>query len=560
MATAEPAEIAVGSRQLRLIFGGLMLAVLLASLDQTVVTTALPTIVGDLGGLNRLSWVVTAYLLAGTIGTPLFGKFGDLYGRKKLFNVAVVLFIAGSILCGLAQNMGQLIAFRTLQGLGAGGLTVGPLAIIGDIIPPATRGRYSGLMASTYALASVTGPLVGGFFTDSLSWRWVFYVNVPVGVITLMVIGLVLPASKSRTGHRIDYAGMALLAAASASLILLLTWGGTEYAWTSAAIVLLGVATVGLGAAFVLVEHRVPEPVVPPHLFRIGAFNVASGANAVVSMMMVGMVTFLPLFLQTVHLVSPTKSGFETAPIATVLVLCSVIGGRRVSNGSRYKVFPVIGSVLIVAALVLIAFGGTGLTTPYWRTALGMGILGAGIGLSTTVYVLATQNAVPYRDMGAAIATASFARAIAGAIGVAVFGEVFASRLAAQLKHAGAHLSSLQANATHLTPAQLLDLRRTQPAGYRDFIEAFDHALHGVFVAAIPIGAAALVLALMLKELPLRRTVGSPTVEAAEMDLALPLPTPEAAGEGPSWRRRKIKSKRSEVIHQRPSAWRNRKW
>lgn len=516
MATdAEPGEIAVGSRQLKLIFVGLMLGVLLASLDQTVIITALPTIVGDLGGLNHLSWVVTAYLLASTVVTPLYGKFGDLYGRKLCFQIAVVIFVVGSVLCGLAQSIGELIVFRAIQGIGAGGLTVGPQAIIGDIIPPADRGRYSGLMASVFAVASVLGPLVGGFFTDALSWRWVFYINVPLGLITIFVIGAVLPTSVTRTEHHIDYSGMLLLAASASGLILLLTWGGTEYPWSSAVIVVLGVTILLLGCALAAVESRAVEPVMPPRLFANAAFNTAAGANALVALIMTGMITFLPLYLQTVHLVSPTMSGFETSPIVLSLVAFSVWGGRRVATRGRYKVYPVVGTALLLASLALIAGTGTSLTAPYWRTAVGMALLGAGIGLSTTVYVLAVQNSVPYRDMGAAVATSLFARSIGGAVGVAVFGEIFASRLAGRFHKTGANLAGLQASAMHLTPSQLLNLRRNQPETYQYFIRAFDHGLHSVFVAAIPFGIAALVMAAVLKELPLRRTTGATVAEAA---------------------------------------------
>ena len=504
---AEPTDLSVSSRQLKLIFVGLMMGVLLASLDQTVVITALPTIVGDLGGLNHLSWVVTSYLLAGTVVTPLYGKFGDMYGRKTFFQLAVAIFIVGSLLCGVAQNMGELILFRAVQGLGAGGLTVGPQAIIGDLIPPADRGRYSGLMASVYAVASVIGPLVGGFFTDTLSWRWVFYINLPLGLLTIVVVSVVLPASRGGGIHTIDYAGIAVLTAAASALILLLTWGGTEYAWSSPVIVLLGAATIALGCILIGVERRAAEPVMPPQVFRIGAFDVAAAANAVTSLLMVGMITFLPLYLQTVHLVSPTMSGVETAPVVVFLLACSIFAGRRAANRGKYKAYPVIGSVLMLLAAVLIEFTGTGVTTPYWRTAIGMALLGAGLGLATTIYVLATQNSVPYKDMGAAIATASFARAIFGAMGVAIFGEIFASRLAGQLKGPG--LSGLRASALHLTPAELLNLRRTQPAVYERFLRAFSHALHSVFLASVPVGVVALVLALMLKEIPLRRTTGS---------------------------------------------------
>ena len=503
-----------------------MLGVLLASLDQTVVATALPTIVGNIGGLNHLSWIVTSYLLAGTVVTPLYGKFGDMYGRKTFLQIGVFIFIVGSLGCGISQNIGELIVFRAVQGLGAGGLTVGPQAIIGDLVPPAERGRYAGVMASVFAVASVLGPLVGGFFTDSLSWRWVFYINLPLGLATMAVVALVLPASRGRADHRIDYAGIALLTTSASTLILLLTWGGTEYAWDSVEIILLGVATIGLGLALVSAERRAAEPVIPPQLFRSGTFKTAATANALVSLIMVGMITFLPLYLQTVHLVSPTLSGFETAPVVVFLLACSIFGGRRVAKTGRYKAYPVVGSALIVLALALIGYTGTGLTTPYWHTAIGMALLGAGLGLATTIYVLAVQNSVPYRDMGAAIATSSFARAIFGAMGVAIFGQIYARRLTEQLKGTVGGLAGIHANALHLTPAQLLRLRRTQPIAYQRFLEAFSHALHSVFVASIPVGVLALVLAAMLKELPLRRTAGDADPESGA---GVPLATPESA-------------------------------
>ncbi|WP_307874038.1 MULTISPECIES: MDR family MFS transporter [unclassified Frankia] len=507
MSTA-PSQITVSPRQLRLIFVGLMLSVLLASLDQTVVTTALPTIVGDVGGLNHLSWIVTAYLLASTVSAPLYGKLGDLYGRKKLFHAAIGIFVVGSLLCGAAQNMPELILFRALQGLGAGGLAVGPQAIIADIIPPAERGRYSGLMGSVYALASVLGPLVGGLFTDRLSWRWVFYINLPVGVFTVIVIALVLPASTARRRQRVDWAGTALLGAAAASLILLLTWGGSEYAWTSPVIVGLLTATVVLAAAFVAVETRVPEPVLPLRLFRSSVFDISILGTAVITMAMLGLITFIPLFLQTVQRISPTLSGFETAPIVTTMLVCTIWAGRRVARTGRYRSYPIAGAVLLIAGSGTVALFGTRLDAPYWHTAIGMVLFGAGVGLATVVYVLTVQNSVPHGDIGAATASMAFFRSMGGAVGIAIFGGIFAHRLGTTLGNAD---SPRGIDAAHVTPAQLGRLKATSPSVYEHFVHAFDDALHPVFWAVVPMGVVALLLALFLKEVPLRTSRGAPT-------------------------------------------------
>jgi EmrB/QacA subfamily drug resistance transporter len=495
-------DIAVATKQLRLIFAGLMLGVLLASLDQTVVATALPTIVGDLGGLNHLSWVVTSYLLASTVSAPLYGKLGDLYGRKIIFQIGIVIFIVGSLLCGLSQSMFQLIAFRALQGLGAGGVVVGPQAIIADIIPPAERGRYSGLMGSVYALASVLGPLIGGVFTDTLSWRWVFIINLPLGAFTFIVIGIALPASKKAAQQQIDYLGTALLGGAAAALILLLTWGGSEYGWTSPVILGLLFTSAALLIAFVKVEERVPEPLIPLRLFKSSVFTVSVISVATITLAMLGTTTFLPLLVQTVRGVSPLMSGFETAPIVGFMLVSTIWVGRRIAATGRYHVFPLIGGVLMVLGSTGIAMFGTGTDTPYWQSAIGMGLFGAGVGFSTVVYVLTVQNAVATKDLGVATSTASFGRAIGGSIGVAVFGGLFTHRLNSAMPSKKA-LEGI--DPTKVTPAQLGHLQHQSPDAYDAFVRAFDHALQGVFWAVIPFTLIALGLAFRLKEEPLRR-------------------------------------------------------
>ncbi|HET6910613.1 MAG TPA: MDR family MFS transporter [Mycobacteriales bacterium] len=512
-----PSAILISKRQLRLVFAGLMLGMFLAALDQTIVSTALPTIVGDLGGLNHLSWVVTSYMLASTVSTPLYGKLGDLYGRKKLFQAAIVIFMAGSILAGLSQNMTELIAFRAVQGLGAGGLMVGAQAIIGDIVPPAERGRYMGVIGSVFAVSSVIGPLLGGFFTDSLTWRWVFYINLPVGVIALFVVALALHTPKVTIQHQIDYLGAAVLTAAATSVILMLTWGGTQYAWGSPTVVGLGVATVVLLIAFVMVERRAAEPVLPLRLFNDSIFRVSSTASTIVGFAMFGAMTFLPLFLQTVHLVSPTLSGLQLLPIMVFVLSMSIWSGRRISKKGRYRPYPIAGTIIFTLGFLGLAEFGLGLTTPYWRTAIFMAMIGAGLGLTMQVLVLSVQNSVDYKDLGVATSAATFFRSIGGSLGVAVFGEIFANRLAAalpaQLRAAQAHSGGVQS----LTPAQLKEMKRIAPVQFEQLLHAFNHALHIVFIAGVPFAAFAVICALMLREVPLRRTTGrGPGVDAAE--------------------------------------------
>jgi EmrB/QacA subfamily drug resistance transporter len=498
-------------RQVRLVFVGLMLGMLLASLDQTIVSTALPTIVGDLGGLNHLSWVVTAYLLASTVSTPLWGKLGDLYGRKWFFQAAIVIFLVGSALSGLSQNLNELIMFRALQGLGAGGLIVGAQAIIGDIVPPRDRGRYTGLIGAVFAVSSVAGPLLGGFFTDGPGWRWVFYINLPIGAIALVVVAAVLHAKvTTRVDHKIDYLGASVLSGAVVALILMLTWGGTTYAWASATIIGLGIATLALFAVFIAVERRASEPIVPLHLFSNKVFRVTFATGAIIGFSMFGALTFLPLFLQVVHGASATSSGLQLIPIMAFVLVMAVYSGRRISATGTYRRFPIVGTALTAIALYLLSH--LGVTTPFWQTAIYMAVLGAGLGLTMQVLLLAAQNSVPYSQLGVATSIATFSRSIGGSIGVAVFGTVFNNRLAANLPKyvpAGAlaklHGAAVTANPTvvkHLPPAVRSGLRI-----------AFSNSLHVVYLAAVPFAVVAFLLALRLREVPLRTSMGPATVE-----------------------------------------------
>ncbi|MEA2623650.1 MAG: hypothetical protein QOH61_2560 [Chloroflexota bacterium] len=488
-------------RALATVFGALMLGMFLAALDQTIVSTALPTIVGDLGGLDHLSWVVTSYLVATTASTPLYGKLGDMYGRKPVFLAAIVIFLIGSMLSGLSQSMGELIAFRALQGIGAGGLMVGAQAIIADIVPPRERGKYMGLIGAVFAVASVAGPLLGGFLVESISWRWVFYVNMPIGALALLVVGFRLHLHRPAQRHSIDYLGAALLTAAVVSLILVTTWGGNQYAWDSPVIVGLAVAGLALLAAFVWQERRAAEPIIPLTLFRSSVFRVATSIGFFIGMAMFGAIIFIPLFLQLVYGVSPTSSGLRMLPLMLGLLGASVISGRVISRIGRYKAFPVAGTA--VTSLGMFLLSRLEVDTAPLLASVYMLVLGIGIGLVMQVIVLVVQNCAPPRDMGVATSTATFFRSMGGSLGVALFGAIFASRLGSELASvpgaAAAHLSG----GVNISPAQVHAL----PAPMRHgFLSAFVDALQPVFLVGSALAALTFVLALLLREVPLRTT------------------------------------------------------
>jgi EmrB/QacA subfamily drug resistance transporter len=508
-----------------LVYSGLMLGMLLAALDQTIVSTALPTIVGDLGGLDRLSWVVTAYLLASTISQPLYGKLGDLYGRKRLFQFAIGLFLVGSALCGLSQNMGELIGFRALQGLGAGGLMVGALAIIGDIVPPRERGRYQGYMGGVFAIASVVGPLIGGFFVDNISWCWVFYVNLPVGALALAVIAVVLQRSTERRSHRIDVEGAVALAVGAGTLTLALTWGGTQYPWGSVEVVGLFAAGAAAVAAFVALELRAVEPILPPRLFRNGIFNSSSAMSFLVGLAMFGAIVYLPLFLQVVHEVSPTQSGLKLLPLMGGVLTASIFSGRTISKLGRYRAFPIVGTAVMSVGMWMLSR--IGVSTSYLSLSAAMVVLGAGLGLVMPVLVLAVQNAVDPRDLGTATSASTFFRSIGGSFGVAIFGAIFANRLAYWLPRdlpGGAGLHTWDAaTLLHSSPARM---RALPPAVHTGLIDAFAQSLHSVFLWAVPLSIVAFLVSLTLREVPLRERGAAELGRAEGADFGMP------AGEG----------------------------
>lgn len=520
MQAAAPADLTsrASPDNVLVVFGGLLLVMLLAALDSTIVATALPTIVGEFGGLAHISWVVTAYLLAQTIVTPIYGKLGDLYGRKRVLQVAIVIFLIGSALCGLSQSMSHLIIFRAVQGLGGGGLMVTTQAVVADLVPARARGRYQGIFGAAFGFASVAGPLVGGYFTTQWTWRWIFYINLPVGILAFVVLTATMRAQSSYARHAIDYAGSALLALTLASIVLVTDLGGTIYPWSSPLIVgLIVIAVVGL-ITFILVERRAREPILPLQLFRVRDVWVTSVAGLIVGLALIGSVTYLPVFLQIVKGLSPTESGLRMVPLMAGTLVTSILSGQLVSRTGKYKLFPIIGTTIVTISLLLISRMTAETST--LAASLYMLLLGFGLGFVMQVLIIAVQNAVDYRDLGVATSNAILFRFIGGSLGTALLGAVLASQLHANVQRLIPGTGSLDL----ISPQALAGL----PPAVRDaYIDAFVASLSTVFLVASIIAFFGLLVTLLLPERPLRETIAA-AAEAdigGEMAQTFPMPT-----------------------------------
>ena len=518
--TADAAPSYLSHREILVVLGGLMAGMFLAALDQSIVGTALPQIVSEFNSLDKLSWVVTAYLLTSTASTPLWGKISDLYGRRPLFIAAIVTFLGGSVLSAVAQNIEQLIGFRAVQGLGAGGLMSLAFATIGDVIPPRERGKYMGYFGAVFGLSSVAGPLLGGLLTDGPGWRWIFWINVPIGAVALVIVSARLKLTHVRRSHQIDYLGAATVAAAVTSLLLYLSWSGPEHGWaTGQSLALLGAAIV-LAVAFVLIELRVSEPIIPMDLFKGRIFSGNAAFAFLLGIAMFGAIIFLPLYMQAVKEMSPTRSGLALLPMIVGIFSASIPSGQLMSRTGRYKQYPIISAVMVALAMFLLSTIST--TTPYWQLAIYMFVMGAGLGLSMQIVVTAAQNSVPRRHMGTATSTMTFFRSMGGAIGTAVFGAVLTSRLKS-------HLADTIPNATQSVVDQLAKaansvqalhkLPSPQPRGWA--LESLVKAMDDVFLVAIPFVALALVIALITPEQKLAsRDSGATEPEDAEASAA----------------------------------------
>ncbi|MFF3144249.1 MDR family MFS transporter [Streptomyces sp. NPDC057927] len=500
-------------RSVRVVLLALMITMMLAMLDNMIVGTAMPTIVGELGGLQHLSWVVTAYTLATAASTPIWGKLGDMYGRKGAFMTSIVIFLVGSALSGMAQDMGQLIGFRAVQGLGAGGLMVGVMAIIGDLIPPRERGKYQGMMAGIMALAMIGGPLIGGTITDHWGWRWSFYINLPLGIVALLAISAVLHLPKKRVQAKIDYLGAGLLALGISSIVLVTTWGGSEYAWGSARIMeLIGIGVAAL-VGFVFWQTKAAEPVVPLHIFRSRNFTLMSIIGFITGFVMFGATLFLPLYQQSVQGASATNSGLLLLPMLGAMLVTSMVAGRVTTGTGRYKAFPIVGGVLMAVGLFLLSQMDTGTTR--FTSGLYMAVLGLGMGCLMQITMLVAQNSVEMKDMGVASSSTTLFRTLGSSFGVAIMGALFNQRVQdVMTERAGALGSKVTEQSAQLDAASLAKL----PAAAR---EAYQYAVssgtHSAFLLGAVVSMGALVAAVFVKEVPLRGA-GAPAPEGSAED------------------------------------------
>ncbi|MGC4945358.1 MDR family MFS transporter [Streptomyces sp. DT224] len=503
-------------RRRNIVFATIVLGILLAALDQTIVGTALPTIVSDLGGAAHMSWVVTAYLLAETVATVLVGKFGDLFGRKIVFQLSAVIFITGSFLCGLATNMTLLIVWRGLQGIGAGGLMVTSMALIADVIPLRDRGKYQGAIGAVFGVSTVIGPLLGGLFTDHLTWRWAFYVNVPIAIVVVIAAARTIPSVKAAGRPVIDYLGIAMVTVGASALILATSWGGNEYAWGSGVIIGLFVLGIAALALFCLVEFRAKEPMLPMRLFGNPVFTVCSILSFIVGFAMLGAMIFLPTYLQYVDGDSATLSGVRTLPMVVGLLAASIFSGNVVSKTGRYRIFPIIGSLVMAAGLFLLSRMGP--DSGVWLESLYMLVLGIGIGLSMQVLTIAVQNTVDYADLGTATSGVTFFRTLGSSFGTAVFGTIYANALGPHLKDGITEAARAGGDPAVLAKAsQSPEGLHALPAAQSEpLAQAYADTLHTVFLWTVPVALLGFVVALFLKQVKLRDTVRAGSTDMGE--------------------------------------------
>jgi EmrB/QacA subfamily drug resistance transporter len=498
-------------REILVVLFGIMAGMLLAALDQSIVGTALPRIVSDLGGLDKLSWVVTAYLLTSTASTPLWGKISDLYGRRPIFQSAIIIFLAGSLLAGFSHNMEELIGFRAIQGLGAGGLMALAFAIIGDVIPPRERGRYQGYFGAVFGVSSVAGPLLGGWLTDGPGWHWIFWLNIPIGLVALVITSYALKMPRIHQKATVDWAGAGLIVGAVSALLLYLSWRGKTYGWTEGWALVLLIGGLALAAIFVLVENKVSEPIIPMRLFKNRTFSVGNVFGFIMGFGMFGGIIYLPVYLQVVKGWTPTHSGLAMLPMVVGIFSTSISSGRLMSKNGHYRIYPILGGAIMTIAMALMST--FAIDTPFWTIAFFEFLLGAGLGFSMQTITVAVQNAIQRRDMGVATSAVTFFRSMGGAFGTAIFGAVLTTRLTHHLTDTlpASVVAQIPAGAT----SDISKIAALPDAIKGPVLDAFMHAIQDVFRTGVPFMAMAFVVAFFLKEISLK---GAHPEPAAALD------------------------------------------